>query len=681
MTPDRDKAKQPGMELVELEKLLGDMENEPTWRPSADKCADYYDHKQSTPQQLLDAEETGEKRVTINLIQRTVNGALGQEAKTRLAWKCESDGAFFDDVAAVINERMHEVQREANTDMAISEAYSSMLRAGIGWVEVVKNPDPLAYPYRVTAYHRNMVWWDWRARLADKSDARWVVTQKWTDLDEALEKLPKWRQLLEIGCNSGPITDAMARTILTGTGTFEDIHQTRRSFSRTEEEWLDNSERRRVRMYNVYYKKPVTAVALVSGTKRVKFNPKNVLHQMALKIGAAKLIKGPSYEIRHALFVGPFRLWDVPMPGRRFPLVPFVCYSCDDDRSPYGLVHGMIEPQDEFNDRRTRLLWLLKAKQVLVDDDALNTKYNNLLSIAREAMRPDAVFVLNAMRRHPDGVRIQNNQALQREQTEVMMDSKVLIQDQPGLFSPQFGSNSVGAESGVALNSLVEQSTTSLGETSDNYRTSRRAVGELVQELIVEDLSERDMRVEVGTGKRRRMVVLNTVNEQGLPVNQVEDAAIRVALGDVPTTPAFRAQQQVFLSQAIQAVGNDPIARSVLVPALLEAGDLEHRHEYARWMRQQAGIPEPEEMDEKSFAEMEQAKQQAGAKQAQIAEAGAMAEVDKTKAAAQQAATAAELNQARAAQIAAQIQQAQQQAANDEDALINDGLAEATGRK
>lgn len=681
MTPDRDKAKNPGMELTALEALLADMEHEPAWRESADKCADYYDHKQSTQQQLIDAEETGERRVTINLIQRTINGALGQEAKTRLSWKCESDGAFFDDVASVINERMHEAQREASTDMAISEAYSSMLRTGIGWVEVVRSPDPLAYPYRVTACHRNMVWWDWRARLSDKSDAKWVVTQKWVDLDEAKETLPKFRALLEIGCNSGPITDAMARTILTGTGTFEDIHQTRRAFSRTEEEWLDNSARRRVRMYNVYYKRAVTAVALVSGTKRVKFNERNPLHQMALQIGAARLVKGASYEIRNALFAGPFRLWDVPMPGRRFPLIPFVCYSCDDDRSPYGLVHGMIEPQDEFNDRRTRLLWLLKAKQVLVDDDALSSKYNNLLSVAREAMRPDAVFVLNAMRRNADGLRVQNNQSLQREQTEVMMDSKVLIQDQPGLYSPMFGSNSVGAESGVALNSLLEQSTTSLGETSDNYRTSRRAVGELVQALIVEDMSEPNMRVEVGTGKRRRMVVLNTVNEQGLPINQVEDAAIRVGLGDVPTTPAFRAQQQVFLAQAIQAVGNDPIARSVLVPALLEAGDLEHRHEYARWMRQQAGIPEPDEMDEQAFAALEQSKQQAGAKQAQMAEAGAMAEVAKSKAAAEQAASAAELNRARAAQLAAQTVKAQQAAANDEDALIDDGLAEAFGRQ
>lgn len=676
---DRDRAKAPGMELHQLERLIGDMENEPNWRPTARKCADYYDHKQSTAQQLADAEETGERRVTINLIQRTINGALGQEAKTRLGWKVQPDAAVFDDVAAALGERMHEAAREARADQAISEAYSSMLRTGIGWVEVKKSSDPLAYPYSVTALHRDLVWWDWRAKLPDRSDARWMLTQQWVDVDEAVSVLPQFRELIEMGCHTGPITDAMWRTINVSRELFDQVSEVRRKFSVAEEEWLDNSLRKRVRLYSVYYKAFKQVVALALGTRRVKFNPQNPLHQMAVQTGAARLIKGPSYEIRHAMFVGPYRLWDKPIPGRKFPLVPFVCYSCDDDFSPYGLVHGMIEPQDEFNERRTRLLWLIKAKQVFVDDDALATKYHNLLDAAKEAMRPDAFFVLNANRRNAEGLRIANNLQLQREQIEVMNDSKVLIQDVPGLYSPMFGSNSVGAESGVALNSLVEQTTTSLAETSDNYRHSRAAVGELLQDNIADDMAEPNLQVEVGTGKRRRVIVLNTFDERGLPVNHVDDAAVRVALGDVPTTPAFKAQQQVFLGQTLQAVGNDPIARAVLVPAIIESGDLEHRQEYAKWLRQKYGVPDPGDMAGEAADAMEQAQQQAAAKQAQIAEAGAMAEIEATKAKAAQSQTAAQLNQARVAEIGLRAQQATQPPAANDEALIDDAIREARG--
>lgn len=626
-TDARDKAgRSGGMPLQKLEQWLSDMENEPNWRDSANKCADYYDHKQSSAARIERHQRTGEPMTTINLIQRTINGALGQEAKSRLNWKCDADSGNLADLASFFSERLHELQREASTDMAISEAYSSMLRTGIGWVEVSRNPDPLAYPYRVTAVHRNEVWWDWRAKLADKSDAMWVIRQRWVDLDEALAKFPKYRETLEIGCHSGPITDSMARTILTSSDTFESIHMTRRSFSRLEEEWLDNSVRKRVRFYDVYYKQPIQAVALVVGSRRVKFNPRNPIHAAMVQRGIARLLKGTSFEIRHAMFAGPYRLFDVPLRGRRFPLVPFVCYSADDDRSPYGLVHGMIEPQDEFNERRSRLMWLLKAKQVMVDRDALDPDYNTLADLAVEVMRPDAMFVLNPNRKNKEGLVIQTNAQLQAEQVAVMQDSKQLIQDVPGLYAALLGSGTDGAKSGVAINSLVEQSVASLGETSDNYRTSRREVGELCMELLIEDHLQPAMEVEVGTGAKRRVIVLNGQTDDGLPVNNVEDAPVRVALGDVPTTAAYRGQQQIFLSNALGQVGNNPTAQAVLIPALLEAGDLEHRHLYAKWMRQQAGVPEPEDLgDEDAMAQSTQQRMQVqgAAQQMQLRDAAA----------------------------------------------------------
>jgi hypothetical protein len=670
---DRDKAaKSGGMSLIDLEKMLADMEHEPQWRASANKCADYYDHKQASAERIDRSNDTGEPLVVINLIQRTINGALGQEAKTRLGWKCEADSNAFAEVATVLNEKLHEMQREAKTDIAISEAYASQLKTGIGWVEVSRNPDPLAYPYRIEAVHRNEVWWDWRSRLADKSDARWVCRQRWVDLDEAVAAMPKYRQLLEIGTHSGPITDSMARALSTTRDQFESIYETRRSFGRLEEEWLDHAGRKRIRVYSVYYRKPTQAVALAVGSRRVKFNPQNPLHQAALQMGGAKLVKGPSYEIRHAMFAGPYRLFDVPVRGRRFPLVPFICYQADDDRSPYGLVHGMIAPQDEFNERRSRLLWLLKAKQVFVDNDALDPKFNNFLDLAKEVMRPDAMFVLNANRRNARGLEVKVNQEMNAEQANVMRDAQQLIQEVPGLYNALLGSGRDGASSGVALNSLVEQSVTSLGETSDNYRMSRQAVGELAMELLIEDLSEPDMQVEVGTGRRLHVVTLNTVDERGIPTNIVEDATVRVALGDVPSTPAFKAQQQAFLAQALQTVGQDPAARAVLLPALIEAGELEHRHEYARWLRQQYGVPEPGEMDDDAIAQQQQAAAEQAQKQAAMQEAAIQAEMAHKQAQTRQADSAATLNEAKAAEIA---QPPQATADDDIDAAIAEAMA------
>lgn len=682
--PDRDKATGDGMDLFALERLLGDISQQPEWRSTADKCMAYMDGKQLDGQRLADMEETGEPKTIINLIQRTINGATGNEAKVRLDWKVNSDVGSYADVGEVVNERLHEAQRESKANTAMSDAYKSQLCAGVGWVEVSRSPDPLAYPYRVKHIHRNNVWWDWRGRDLDIQSKRWVCVQQWTDVDEAESWFPQFRDIFRMGCQSGPITDAMAQQILSS-NTFDDLHNTRRSFSRMQEEWLDNSERQRVRFYDIHYKEPKTVVALVQGTRRNLFNPQNPLHAMLLQTGKAQLIKGPSFTIRRALFCGPFRLFDVPTTLRRYPLIPFWCYRDDEDGTPYGLVHGMIDPQDEYNERRSRLRWLLKAKQVYVDDDALAQKYNTFNDLALEVMRPDGFFVMNSERKNANGLKVEQNLQLSAEQVNVMQDAKQLIQEVPGIYSALLGSGQDGASSGIALSSLVEQSLTSLGETNDNYREGRSGVAEAVVDLIVEDLSAPNMQVDVGTGKKARVVVLNSFTPEGMPVNHVADAPVRTGLSDVPNTPAQRQQQQKEIGNALSASGNDPIARAVLLPAYIESTDLEHRDHYAKWLRSKYGVPEPGEADEQADPAVEQ---QAKAEQQQVAQAaqqlqmrGAVADVAKkeadvalttAKAQHQGALTAIESHQALNPEPPPALDPAA-----EEQARINEALAEA----
>lgn len=662
------------MELAALERLLSDIQNQPEWRPQSDKCYAYVDGKQLSAERMSQLIETGEPATIVNLIQRTVNGALGNEAKVRLDWKANNDRDSFQDVTDVVNERLHEAQRESWSDMAISDAYASQLIAGIGWVEVSRSPDPLAYPYRVENVHRNEVWWDWRARKPDKSDGKWVCRQQWTDLDEAEVWLPQFKDTFRLGCHSGPITDAMLQQVMQSE-MFNDLQERRRSFSRLQEEWLDNSLRQRVRFYDIHYKQPTQVVALVTGTTRRQFNPQNPLHLALVQRGKAQLVKGPSYIIRRALFAGPFRLFDVATKLRRFPLIPFHCYTDDEKGTPYGLVHGMIDPQDEYNERRSRLRWLLKAKQVYVDNDALDQKFNSFQDLALEVMRPDGFFVMNAERKNAAGLRVEQNLQLSMEQVNVMNDAKGLIQEVPGIYNAMLGKPDSGVTAGIALNSLVEQSITALGETNDNYRMGRRSVGEAIQDLIVEDLSMPNMQVDVGTGKKARVVVLNTFTPEGLPVNHVDDAPMKIGLSDVPSTPAHRQQQAQQIGQALQGAGNDPDARAILLPAFIESTDLENRHLYAKWLRKKYGVPEPgEQVDEDVDQQQEQQQKALGQVAQELQLRGATADVTKKEAEAAKAQAQAHIETRMAVEPPAPPPP---DPAEEEQRRINDALAEA----
>lgn len=680
--PERDKATGDGMELVALERMLEDISNQPDWRSVADKAASYMDGKQLSAERLAQLDTTGEPKTVVNLIARTINGALGNEAKARVDWRANADAGAFTDVAEVLSERLKEAQRESYADMAISDAYRSQLVPGVGWVEVSRNPDVLGYPYRVQCIHRNEVWWDWRGRNPDINTKRWVCRQQWVDLDEAETWFPQFKDVFRLGCHNGSFTDAMVNTIL-GSSSFEDLQSTRRSFSRQQEEWLDNSLRQRVRFYDVHYRVPKIVVALVAGTRRVVFNERNPLHLALLQRGKAQLVKGPSYTIRRALFCGPFRLFDVATKLRKYPLIPFWCYRDDEDSTPYGLVAGMIDPQDEYNERRSRLRWLLKAKQVYVDNDALDQDFNTFRDLALEVMRPDGFFVMNANRKNANGLKIEQNLQLSQEQVGVMQDAKQLIQDVPGIYSALLGSGQDGVKSGVALNSLVEQSITSLGETNDNYRYARTAVGDALADLIIEDLSQRDMQVEVGSGKKARVVVLNSFTPEGIPVNHVEDAPTRIGLGDVPSTPAFRAQQQQQLGNALSTAGSDPLVRAVLLPAYIESTDLPNRDLYAKWLRQKNGVPEPGEEgaveeDPNAIAAAKEKQAQLAAMSEQLQVRGATADVAKKEADAALTQAKAQREGALTAIDTAQATQPPQpDPAADEQQRIQAALAEA----
>lgn len=672
---ERQQVADGAMTYSNLEALLRDCESEPQWRGLADKCAAYYDGYQKSDEQRR-LEQEGQPVAVVNLISRTVNTLLGNEVRGRVNWKLSADSdQEFGDVADAMQVKLTEAQRETGADMAISEAYAGQTKAALGWVEVSRVANPFEpYPYRVRAVHRNEMWWDWRAKELDLSDARWVLRKQWHDLDDLSELMPEFADLFRY-YTGGAWGRMDFLTAINMTDTMRRADAERQAFNRSPDEWLDTG-RKRIVTYEVWYRvyRQTVAIVLPDGTVK-EFNPQNPMHQAAVQRGVGKLIKAPKRVLRMALFVGPHRIMDVATERKRFPYIPFWAFRDDQDRSPYSMVAGMLYPQDEYNARRSRLMWLLQAAQVFAEDDALATQYNNLADLTREIMRPDAFVVLNSSRKNAGqpGVRIERNTQLPAEQANVMTDAKNLIMEQPGVSATMMGDKVPGVSSGLAFNSLVTQSNIAIGDHDDNYRYGRRLVGEALLDLIIEDHKRPNMQVPVGTGETQRVVVLNQWDGEQ-PKNMVAAAALKVALDDVPNTPAYKMQQQQQIGTVLQVAGTDPAVRAVMVPAFIESTDLPNRHADAKWLRQQYGVPIPGDRQGQAAADQARAQQQQQAAQMQ-AQAAAL-EMAAKQAEANQKESAAELNKARVAEIIARLSQP----AANENEPISDALAEANGQ-
>jgi hypothetical protein len=635
-----------GFSLAALEDLVNDCQGQPDWRSRADIAHAYYDMgKQVTPEQehRIRVDMGIEPRQT-NLIHGVINGVLGQEAKQRTDVRVEADDEDFADVSDVLSKAMKEAQRESNSDMAISNGYAGQVKGGIGWVEVSRASDPLDYPYRVTEIHRNELWYDWRAKHLGLNDARWVVRKRWEDLDESVAMMPQFREVLTQAVNGW---DLVALPDDTDSFIYRSYNNERRTRIQRDE-WCD-STRRRIKFFEVWYRVPAEAVVLhLSPTRRVIYDETNPLHIEAVRRQRVRISKAVTRQIRMALFAGPHRLLDVGTTRRHFPYVPFFAFRDDEDRSPYGLIEGMISPQDEYNERRQMINWMLKARQLYIDDDALNEKFNTISDIAATAMRPDMVAVLNAHRKNANGLTIRNDLSLQKEQVEVMQDAKQLIQDVPRVYSSQLGQAPAGVTSGIANSLLIEQGVVAMGELNDNYRFARKLVHEQMLDLIVEDHLEEEMRVVLGAGPTKRVVVLNTW-EGGLPKNRVKDAPVKVGLSDVPSSPAFRMQEQQQLATMIQALGGNPQALAILAPAYIEGSSLSNRQQMADDLRRATGVPVAG--DREAQAQQQAQQQEQIQRAAQLQEQAAAAEVAEKETKALVNESNAALNMARAAEI------------------------------
>lgn len=630
----RDHAKS-GFPIERLEALIRDCEEQPAWRDDADKAHAYYDGDQLTAEQIQQRRERGLSERPINLIGRIINGVLGQQAKQRRDARVEPDTDAFADVAEAVSVRLEEAIRESRSHMAISSAYAAMVKGGIGWVEVSRNADPLAYPYRVTEVHRSEMWWDWRCKDLDLSGkAKWLLRAQWHDLDDIQALMPEHADILEqmVGDWHSLIMDDMIDE------RYVNAYTADRNFGVHRSEWINNG-RRRVKLYEVWYRVPAEVVVMRVGPNRWRqVDEANPLHMEAIARGA-KVRKSTTMQVRRAVFAGAHRLLDEGTNRRRFPYINFTAFRRDGTNTPFGLIEWMIAPQDGYNERRARIDWMLRQQQLIIDSDALDTAYNTIDDITATMMRPDMVAVLNANRRNANGMQFRNDLQLQSEQWQSMQDDKQLMQDAAGVYGAQLGSAPAGVTAGNAIASLVEQGEQAMGHLNDHMALAETTVYESLMDLICEDLDEPNTEVTVGNGSSARVIILNTVDEQGRPKNIVKDAPLSTGIAEAPSSPAYKQQQQKDMAQMIAALGNNPQAAALLTPIYLELGNHPDRQRIADDLRRMTGVPVGSDKQAQEAQQQQMAQQQAQQAEMQQRVAAveirvkeAKAELDETKA-------------------------------------------------
>ena len=140
------------MSADEFADILKEIQEQPTWRAKADKEADYIDGNQLDTALMKKQASLGIPPASENIMKSAIESVMGFEAKTRKDWRLSSDnGSDGHDVAAALGYKLNQAERQSGADKACSDAFRTQFCLGIGWVEVARESDPFAFPYRCAA--------------------------------------------------------------------------------------------------------------------------------------------------------------------------------------------------------------------------------------------------------------------------------------------------------------------------------------------------------------------------------------------------------------------------------------------------------------------------------------------------------------------------------------------------
>lgn len=593
---------------MRLHKILQERDYQPEWRGLASRCHQYYDGNQ-LDQEVINSLKAKKLPILItNLMQPAINGVLGMEARSRTDWFVRADDDEFREVAEGLNVRLNEGLRTGKANQACAEAYKAQVISGIGWVEVKKNSNSLGSKYKISTVHRNEISFDWRT-AADLNNCRWLLRERWVDKDEAEAFFPNQQEIIKHSIGQWSSFD-MADLYDKG-DTLSQAYREYQYSTRDEKEWI-LPHRDMVKVYELYYRVWMPGIVLRSEDGRaVVYQEDNPIHNAMVVSGRVKIIKCSVPSLRLSWYIGPHFVKDMasPHPHNMYPYVPFFGAREDETGIPYGLGRSMLSPQDEINFRRIRLTGDLNYKRITMDDDATAMSDNDLRQQVHQA---DGIVKLNGAGKREGGAlfKVESDQGIGAQQFQIMQDAKMLIQDVAGIYNAFLGKEG-GAQSGVAINSLVEQGATTLADINDNYNNARQMVGELVMAHEVEEMTEsRNIQIMVPgkLGEKPKQVVLNN-DQDGEMTNAIAQAKTQVVLGEIQQSPGYRAQVSQMLMDFISKLPGD--AQMAGLGIFVDQLDVpeEKRIELMKLVQKFTGEIDPEDMTPEQQAQMQEQQQ------------------------------------------------------------------------
>ena len=342
---------------------------EEEWRKGNQQNFEYLDGEQWSERERYTIESRGQQPTVINTVLPTVDMvcavASQQQADIQVVGRENSDENMATLLTALLKHVLDNCHYDYQEKIGIRESYIG----GRSWFEVGIFTDERGKDLiKVDHVPWENVYLDPFSRKPDASDARFIIKNKWLDRDVVKSLFPEAEQMID--------------------SVFEDDYQGQEyeaqinSTGRSDFYW--DAKSNRVRVCECYYKRPERVKIKVlnedTGKEQEKEIIKDVLHYVIFSDEV--ILQGSATEHSH-------NTPDLDIDA--YPLVPMYCRR-DRKGRPCGIVHNLIDLQDQINKLQSKFMWTLMSNRLIVEDGATD----NIEQVREEYQRPDGVVKLNS---------------------------------------------------------------------------------------------------------------------------------------------------------------------------------------------------------------------------------------------------------------------------------------------
>jgi hypothetical protein len=440
---------------------------------------DYYDGIQLEAEDLAILSDRNQPPLVYNVIKNAINWVLGTEKKSRFDWRVlprQKKGAAAAKTKTSVLKYVNDVSM---AEYMRSEAFTEAVCAGLGWLEFgARNTDEVLF---VSSERWRNMWFDHLGLRADTMDWRFVLREKWTDLDVALAMFPDRTEELKVlaeGVNS-LYPYHPDDTVITDNATEFDL-----------ESDLDSlfggpfdSMRQRVKLIEMDYRMPERVDILkmrdldtpYGALHGAIFRSDEPEHQYLVKGGYFTTENAVKMVVRHAMWAGNIFLQDAltRYNHNRFRFVPIFCYRRKRDNQPYGIIRDIRDPQSDLNMRKSKSLFLMTANQIVIEKNATD----DVMDFHNEMQRADGIAVVGEGK--IEKWKQVKHEAMISEHSSMAQDDERFIHSISGVTNDSEW-QSRRELSGKAISLMQSQGATAHGVVFDNYYRAIQFGGEIM---------------------------------------------------------------------------------------------------------------------------------------------------------------------------------------------------------